>query len=68
VIEQVFYAIALTATGWATWVRRGTWRIPLESSTTAASLMLGLDRMHYNRLVARAALSRWAVQKRALVT
>lgn len=64
----VAYAIALTAIGWRQWVRRGTWRIPLESSTTAASLMLGLDRMHYNRPVARAALSRWAVQKRAPVT
>ena len=63
----VAYAIALTAIGW-TQGQPGTWRIPLESSTTAASRMLGLDRMHYSRPVARAALSRWAVQKRAPVT
>jgi hypothetical protein len=36
------YAVALTAIGWTQWVRRGTWRNPWESPTTAASLMLGI--------------------------
>jgi hypothetical protein len=36
------YTVALTAIGWAQWVRRGTWRIQWESPTTAASLMLGI--------------------------
>jgi hypothetical protein len=38
----VAYAVALTAIGWTQWVRRGTWRNPWESPTTAASLMLGI--------------------------
>ena len=36
------YAVALTAISWTQWVRRGTWRNPWESPTTAASLMLGI--------------------------
>ena len=38
----VAYAVALTAIGWTLWVRRGTWRNPWESPTTAATLMLGI--------------------------
>jgi len=38
----IAYAVALTAVGWTQWLRRGTWRIPWESPTTAASLQLGV--------------------------
>lgn len=41
-ITAAAYAVALTAVGWSQWVRRGTWRIPWESPTTAAILLLGL--------------------------
>lgn len=39
----VAYVVALTVVGWTQWVRRGTWRNPWESPTTAASLMLGIS-------------------------
>jgi hypothetical protein len=39
-----FYAVALTAAGWAVWVRRSCWRIQWERTTTSAiaQLMLAL--------------------------
>jgi hypothetical protein len=42
VIELVFYAVALTATGWAAWVRRKCWAIPWERPTTSAIVQLML--------------------------
>jgi hypothetical protein len=36
------YAIALIAAAWAVWLRRGTWRIPWERTTTSAIVQLGL--------------------------
>jgi hypothetical protein len=39
--EVACCAIALTAAVWAVWVRRATYRIPLERSTTYAIIQLG---------------------------
>jgi hypothetical protein len=36
------YAIALTAAAWAVRVRRGTYRIPWERTTTSAIVQLGV--------------------------
>jgi hypothetical protein len=41
-VIPIAYAVALTAICWTLWVRRGTWRNPWESPTTAASLLLGV--------------------------
>jgi hypothetical protein len=41
-LEIVCYAIALTAAAWALWVRRGTWRVPWERTTTSAIVQLGV--------------------------
>jgi hypothetical protein len=40
-IEIACYAIALTAAAWAVWVRRATYRIQWERSTTYAIIQLG---------------------------
>jgi hypothetical protein len=42
VIELVFSTVALTAAGWAVWVRRKCWTIPWERTTTSAIVQLML--------------------------
>ena len=42
-LEIACYAIALTAAAWAVWVRRGTYRISWERSTTYAIIQLAVS-------------------------
>ena len=41
-LEVACYAIALTAAAWAVWIRRATYRIQWERSTTYAIIQLGV--------------------------
>jgi hypothetical protein len=42
ILEIACYTIALTAAAWALWVRRSTWRVPWERTTTSAIVQLGV--------------------------
>jgi hypothetical protein len=42
VIEVAVYAVALTTSAWAVWVRRACWRIQWERTTTSAIVQLAL--------------------------
>ena len=41
-LQIACYAVALTVASWAVWVRRGTWRVPWERTTSSAIVQLGV--------------------------